>query len=138
MRKLALLLLIWAGAIQVLLAQASEEIHMTTGDTTIWKPFDNCNMTCLGVSVNSNRCISNNKHPINKLEDLKGIKLRLPEVAHYVANFNALGATTVTMAMTEIFTALQQGTIDACENAASVLCVDCTEKCAPHVSFTAA
>ena len=26
--------------------------------------FDNCNMTCLGVSVNGNRCISNNKHMI--------------------------------------------------------------------------
>jgi len=83
--------------------------------------FDNCNMTCLGVSVNGNRCISNNKHPINKLEDLKGIKLRLPEVAHYVANFNALGATTVTMAMTEIFTALQQGTIDGQENPPTTL-----------------
>lgn len=83
--------------------------------------FDNCNMTCLGVSVNGNRCISNNKHPINKLEDLKGIKLRLPEVAHYVANFQALGATTVTMAMTEIFTALQQGTIDGQENPPTTL-----------------
>lgn len=83
--------------------------------------FDSCNMTCLGVSVNGNRCISNNKHPINTLADLKGIKLRLPEVAHYVANFQALGATTVTMAMTEIFTALQQGTIDGQENPPTTL-----------------
>ena len=88
---------------------------------TFQTAFDSCNMTCLGLSINGNRCISNNKHPINKLDDLKGIKLRLPEVAHYIANFNALGATTVTMPMTEIFTALQQGTIDGQENPPTTL-----------------
>lgn len=56
MKKLALLLLIWAGAIQVMLAQTSEEIHMTTGDTTIWKPFDNCNM--IGYSISGPKVIS--------------------------------------------------------------------------------
>ena len=74
-----------------------------------------------GCSLNGNRCISNNVHPINTLADLKGIKLRLPTVSHYVKNFEALGASVVTMAMTEIFTALQQGTIEGQENPPSTL-----------------
>ena len=72
-----------------------------------------------GCSINGNRCVSNNVRPINSLADLKGLKLRLPTVSHYVRNFELLGAAPVTMPMTEIFTALQQGTIDACENAVS-------------------
>lgn len=74
-----------------------------------------------GCSLNGNRCISNNVRPINSLADLKGMKLRLPTVSHYVKNFEALGAAPVTMAMTEIFTALQQGTIEGQENPPSTL-----------------
>lgn len=74
-----------------------------------------------GCSLNGNRCISNNVRPINTLADLKGMKLRLPTVSHYVKNFEALGAAPVTMAMTEIFTALQQGTIEGQENPPSTL-----------------
>ena len=73
------------------------------------------------ISINGNRCISNNVHPINTLADLQGIKLRVPTVSHYVKNFQAMGASVVTMAMTEIFTALQQGTIEGQENPPSTL-----------------
>lgn len=74
-----------------------------------------------GCSINGNRCVSNNVRPINSLEDLKGLKLRLPTVSHYVRNFELLGAAPVTMPMTEIFTALQQGTIEGQENPPSTL-----------------
>ena len=40
-----------------------------------------------GCSLNGNRCVSNNVRPINSLADLKGLKLRLPTVSHYVRNF---------------------------------------------------
>ena len=74
-----------------------------------------------GCSINGNRCVSNNVRPINSLADLKGLKLRLPTVSHYVINFELLGAAPVTMPMTEIFTALQQGTIEGQENPPSTL-----------------
>lgn len=79
------------------------------------------NYVLRGCSINGNRCISNNVHPINTLADLQGIKLRVPTVSHYVKNFQAMGASVVTMAMTEIFTALQQGTIEGQENPPSTL-----------------
>ena len=46
----------------------------------------------------------------------------MPTVSHYVSNFQAAGALpAVTMPMTEIFTALQQGTIEGQENPPSTL-----------------
>lgn len=98
--------------------------------------FDQCSMTCLGLSINGNRCISNNVHPINKLADLKGIKLRLPEAAHYVANFKALGATTVTMGLSEVFTALQQGTINGQENPPTTLLTNGWYEVQPYLAIT--
>lgn len=98
--------------------------------------FDQCGMTCLGLSINGNRCISNSVHPINQLSDLQGIKLRLPEAAHYVANFKALGATTVTMGLSEVFTAMQQHTIDGQENPPTTLLTNGWYEVQPYLAIT--
>ena len=49
-------------------------------------------------------------------EDLKGVKIRVPEVESYVAAWKMLGAIVTPMAFPEVFMALKQGTIDAQEN----------------------
>ncbi|MGB9662943.1 MAG: TRAP transporter substrate-binding protein [Moorellaceae bacterium] len=54
--------------------------------------------------------------PITKPEDLKGLKLRLPNVPLFIKTWEALGAKPVPMAFSEVFTSLQQGTIEAQEN----------------------
>ena len=48
--------------------------------------------------------------------DLAGLKLRVPEIPVYIAAWRALGASPTPMAFPEVFTALQQGTIDGQEN----------------------
>jgi tripartite ATP-independent transporter DctP family solute receptor len=48
--------------------------------------------------------------------DLKGMKIRVMEAPIYIATWKALGTNPVPMAYTELFTGLQQGTIDAQEN----------------------
>ena len=53
---------------------------------------------------------------IERVADLKGLKLRVPETSTGPAAWNAMGATTVTMPFGEVFPALQQGVIDAQEN----------------------
>jgi NitT/TauT family transport system substrate-binding protein len=53
---------------------------------------------------------------INSPADLKGVKIRVPEVETYLAAWKMLGATVTPMAFTELFMALKQGTIDAQEN----------------------
>lgn len=78
-------------------------------------------LLCKGFALNGVRSISNSKHPINSVEDCKGIKLRVPEVTHFVDNAKALGFNVVTMSMSEIFTALQQGVIDGQENPPTTL-----------------
>jgi TRAP-type mannitol/chloroaromatic compound transport system substrate-binding protein len=50
---------------------------------------------------------------INSIEDIKGIKMRIPGLAGEV--FTRLGAETVLLAGNEIFLSLQQGVIDAAE-----------------------
>ena len=55
--------------------------------------------------------------PIQKIEDFRGFKIRTMENQMQISTFNALGAIATPMAASEQFTALQQGTIDGCENA---------------------
>lgn len=56
------------------------------------------------------------KKPINSLEDLKGMKIRVQPIPVHVAAFKALGANPASIAWGELFTALQQGTVDGAEN----------------------
>jgi tripartite ATP-independent transporter DctP family solute receptor len=55
--------------------------------------------------------------PVQSLEDFKGLKIRAMENDTHIAAFNGLGAIATPMAAGDQFTALQQGTIDAAENA---------------------
>ncbi|MDY6322101.1 MAG: TRAP transporter substrate-binding protein [Succinivibrio sp.] len=57
------------------------------------------------------------KNPIKTADDYKGMKIRTMENKMQIAAFNALGAIATPMPATEQYTALQQGTIDGCENA---------------------
>lgn len=53
---------------------------------------------------------------IRSPEDLKGLKLRVPNVPLFMAVWKALGAQPTPMAFSEVFTSLQNGTIDGQEN----------------------
>ena len=54
--------------------------------------------------------------PIRHPDDLKGMILRVPNVPSFVATWSALGAKPTPMAFSEVFTSLQQGTIEGQEN----------------------
>ncbi|MHB1288303.1 DctP family TRAP transporter solute-binding subunit [Georgenia sp.] len=54
--------------------------------------------------------------PISTPEDLQGIKIRTPDAPLYLVNIGAMGGTATPMALDEVYTALQQGTLDAQEN----------------------
>lgn len=62
------------------------------------------------------RHITNSVRPINSLEDLKGLKLRVPEAEMRIDTFKDLGALPTPLAFSEVFTALQQNTVDGQEN----------------------
>jgi len=70
---------------------------------------------------NGFRQITNSVRPIEKPEDLKGIKIRTMENKIHLAAFRAFGASPTPMAWGEVYTALQQGTIDAEENPIAII-----------------
>ena len=70
----------------------------------------------LAVWENGFRHITNNVRPIVKPEDLRGMKLRVPQGVWRVKMFQAYGANPSPMALSEVFVALQTGVMDGQEN----------------------
>ena len=62
------------------------------------------------------RSITNSKRPIEKLEDIQGLKIRTILNPLYIDMLNALGANAVPMPFPELYTALETGTVDGQEN----------------------
>ena len=67
------------------------------------------------------RELTNSKRSINKMEDIAGLKIRVIQSPIYIETFNALGANSVPMPFTEVYTALEQKIIDGQENPFSVI-----------------
>jgi TRAP-type transport system periplasmic protein len=70
----------------------------------------------LGVWENGFRHITTNTKPIVKPEDLRGMKLRVPQGVWRVKMFQTYGANPSPMALSEVFVALQTGVMDGQEN----------------------
>jgi tripartite ATP-independent transporter DctP family solute receptor len=75
------------------------------------------NMIGLGIAENGFRQLSNSKREIKTPDDLKGLKIRTPNVKAYTSTFTALGASPVSLSLPQVYEALQQGTLDGQENA---------------------
>ncbi len=56
------------------------------------------------------------KKPIKTLDDVKGLKMRVPNVPIFVQFWRGVGAQPTPMAFGEVFTSLQTGVIEAQEN----------------------
>lgn len=98
--------------------------------------FDSKGFKALAWGENGMRNMTNNKRPINVPDDLKGLKLRTMENPVHVAAYKGLGIVTTPMAMAEVFTALQQGTVDGQENPLSVIMAAKLDQVQKHVSLT--
>jgi tripartite ATP-independent transporter DctP family solute receptor len=70
---------------------------------------------------NGFRQMTNSVRPIEKPEDLRGIKIRTMENKVHLSAFRAFGASPTPMAWSEVYTALQQKTIDAQENPIAII-----------------
>ena len=63
----------------------------------------------------------NSKRPIKTADDIAGLKIRVIQSPIYIDTFTALGANPVPMPFTEVYTALEQKTIDGQENPFTVI-----------------
>jgi tripartite ATP-independent transporter DctP family solute receptor len=77
--------------------------------------IQNGNMRLLGLSKRGARLLTASK-PITTPADIKGLKLRVPEIATWVAAWKEVGALPTPVAWPEVFTALQTGVVNAQEN----------------------
>lgn len=62
------------------------------------------------------RYLTNSKHPIEKKEDMQGLKIRVSPSELQLATYRSFGIEPHPMAWSEVFNALQQGVIDGQEN----------------------
>lgn len=62
------------------------------------------------------RNLTNNRRAVTKLEDIKGLKIRTLQSPIPIELFNSLGANAVPLPYTELYTALETGTVDGQEN----------------------
>lgn len=73
-------------------------------------------MVGLAYWENGFRDLTNDKIPVATAKDFKNLKIRTMENELHIDAFRALGANPTPMAFSELFTALQQGTVDGQEN----------------------
>lgn len=85
------------------------------GEKITKRLIDKAGIRSLAIFMRTPRLLTTNRE-ISKLEDLKGLKIRVPEMPARVALWKALGASPTPLSFPEVFTALQTGTIDGQEN----------------------
>ncbi|NCC77827.1 MAG: DctP family TRAP transporter solute-binding subunit, partial [Clostridia bacterium] len=85
---------------------------------------------------NGFRHFTNSRRPVNTPEDVKGLKLRTMENKIHMALWRAMGADPTPMAWGEVFTALQQGTVDGQENPIPIIYVQKINEVQKHLAIT--
>ena len=76
------------------------------------------------------------KRPIRSLEDMKGLRFRVPEAPLYVGMARALGATPTPVAFPEAYTSLQTGVVEAAEGEPGTLWSTKWYEPAKYISLT--
>ena len=69
-----------------------------------------------GIQYDGARGLSNNKKEVKTPSDLKGLKIRVMQSDLYIKLFDAFGANPTPMSFTDLYTGLQQGTVDGQDN----------------------
>ena len=95
--------------------QAEASLNSTGGEF-IREKLRAKDIETLGFIHNGFRQLTNSKRSVTTPDDIKNMKLRVPGGDVFMEFFKSLGADPVSMSFSELFTALQQGTVDGQEN----------------------
>jgi tripartite ATP-independent transporter DctP family solute receptor len=90
-------------------------IYGPVGETLLEKLLQSSSIRGLSFWERGPRHLTTNK-PIHALADIKGLKIRVPEIPPMVAAWKEMGANPTPMAWGEVYTSLQQNVIEAQEN----------------------
>lgn len=106
----------------------SDELYETfraiTGDKCVYMGVCSCNY----------RGMQNTVRPIRQASDLEGLKVRVQSGQIYTDIFEALGASTASISVTELYSALQQGVVNAEENPATFAISNGFHECAKYTT----
>lgn len=113
-------------------------LYLTTTD---W--FDDLRgeLESQGIDVINTTTIYGTRHlmtnkPVTSLDDLKGMKIRVPNNQMYIKSFEALGASPTPMPLGDLYTSLQQDLIDGAENPLPVLSGSKTQEVSKNLTLT--
>lgn len=113
-----------AGVIQIPYQFDSyEHAHRTLGVTAkswLEEMLNRNQLTWVANFEYGFRSLTNSKRPVLAPEDIAGLKLRVPPELSIKATFEALGASTQTIAFGELYLALSSGVVDGQDNPVSV------------------
>jgi TRAP-type transport system periplasmic protein len=101
-------------------AQAQKVLDGPIGEK-LRKKLEAKGVVLIGFFEGGFRNMINNVRPVEKPEDVQGVKYRVMQNPVYIGMFSSLGGNAVPMAWGETFTAVQQGTIDGLEIPLSVI-----------------
>lgn len=108
------------------------------GDFGTWVDEEVCQaagLKAMSFMCNGIRHIASDVE-ITTPEDMNGLKFRASNVSLLVEFFEACNSSAVPMAFTEVYTALQQGTIDGFENPAAVINSNCFDEVCDVLNMT--
>ncbi len=98
--------------------------------------FEPKGFKALAWGENGVRHMTNSKRAVNAPDDLKGLKMRTMENPVHIAAYKGFGIVPTPMAFPEVFTALQQGTVDGQENPLSVIMAAKFDQVQKYLSLT--
>lgn len=90
----------------------------------------------LAMWENGFRNLTTNKTPINGVQDLKGLKIRTMQNNVHLAAWTAMGANPTPMTFSELYTAMQQGTVDGQENPIGIILGNNFQEVEKYIIYT--
>lgn len=94
------------------------------------------NLVGIAYWENGFRNMTNSKHAVKTAEDFKGLKIRTMQNEVHLEAFEKLGANPSPMAFSEVFTALETGTVDGQENPLATIQTQKYDEVQSHLSIT--
>ena len=85
---------------------------------------------------NGFRHLTNARRPVNTAADISGLKIRVIQNPLFIETFNALGANALPMPFTELYTALEQKTVDGQENPTATILSSKFYEVQKHLALT--
>jgi len=114
--------------------QAYEIVNSPIGEQ-IFSDLSSVGLVYLSEGDNGMRHIATTRRPVNTVDDVRGLKIRVPTSKMYLDVWSALGATPVALALNELAIALANGTAEAQDNATYHLVANATYDDIKYYSF---